>query len=90
MNVRDVHRPSPNVNPVKHTARAALPAKEKHHAGDETQPSGDGRQVLTQAETEYFEKLFPHAASEIRSYATYRRNGESAAITVGSLIDRKG
>lgn len=45
---------------------------------------------LTQAETEFFEKLYPDAAGDIRTHVTYGRNGTSTPSILGTLIDRKG
>jgi hypothetical protein len=45
---------------------------------------------LTPDETEFFEKLYPEAAGEIRSYPTYSRSGATQEARLGSMIDRKG
>ena len=52
--------------------------------------AGGGTDVFNAAETEYFASLYPQSASEIRSYATYRKKGEAPPAVLGTSIDRKG
>lgn len=46
--------------------------------------------VLSKNEQNFFEQLYPDSAQEIRSYQTYRRDGERIMATMGSIVDRKG
>jgi hypothetical protein len=46
--------------------------------------------VLSQNEQNFFEQLYPNSAQEIRSYQTYRRDGERVTAAMGSVVDRKG
>ncbi len=55
----------------------------------EARPNGI-RDVLTAEEKEYFAKLFPGAAGDIRSYHPYQNNGTTAVTQVGTIVDRRG
>jgi hypothetical protein len=46
--------------------------------------------VISDAEKQFFENLFPASAGEIRSYSPYGRNGMKQSVTLGSLVDLKG
>ncbi len=46
--------------------------------------------VLSKNEQNFFEQLYPDSTQEIRSYQTYRRDGERMMATMGSVVDRKG
>jgi hypothetical protein len=46
--------------------------------------------VLSKTEQNFFEQLYPDSTQEIRSYQTYRRDGERMMATMGSVVDRKG
>jgi hypothetical protein len=46
--------------------------------------------ALTSSEREYFERLFPNSAEEIRTYSPYQNDKSKAAAKLGSLLDRKG
>ena len=50
----------------------------------------DQEPVLTNNEQNFFEQLYPDSTQEIRSYQTYRRDGERMMASMGSLVDRKG
>ncbi len=54
------------------------------------QAGSDGNDVFNTAETEFFASMYPQSATEIRSYATYRKGGEVPPTLLGSHIDRKG
>ena len=54
------------------------------------QARSDGDDVFNAAETEFFASLYPQSATEVRSYATYRKGGEVPPTILGSHIDRKG
>jgi hypothetical protein len=76
----------PNTPPPQQAKNPGQP-----RAADTAQNSaGEGADVFNAAETEYFATLYPQAASEIRSYATYRKEGEASPAVLGSRIDRKG
>ena len=55
----------------------------------QTQQQGN-ESVLTTKEQNFFEQLYPDSTQELRSYQTYRRDGERMMVSMGSLIDRKG
>lgn len=46
--------------------------------------------LLTKAETKYFEKVFPEASKEIREEYFYGKQGTQKKVQVGTVIDRKG
>jgi hypothetical protein len=48
------------------------------------------QEVLSPAEKDFFESLFPGAAAEVRSYHTYSPRGQNFGATAGSIVDRKG
>ena len=50
----------------------------------------DSGEILTNAEQEYFEKLFPSAVAELRSHLLYQKDGSLTGKKVGSVIDRRG
>ncbi|HVN47596.1 MAG TPA: hypothetical protein VMU30_02125 [Bacteroidota bacterium] len=50
----------------------------------------DQDSVLSKNEQNFFEQLYPDSTQEIRSYQTYRRDGERMMATMGSMVDRKG
>jgi hypothetical protein len=47
-------------------------------------------QVISEAEKQYFETLFPAAADAVRTYSPYQRNGLTKAAGIGTLVDVKG
>jgi hypothetical protein len=47
-------------------------------------------QVMSQAERQYFETLFPAAADAVRTYSPYQRNGLTKAAGIGTIVDVKG
>jgi hypothetical protein len=51
---------------------------------------GDQDSVLSKTEQNFFEQLYPDSTQEIRSYQTYRRDGERMMVNMGSVVDRKG
>jgi hypothetical protein len=51
---------------------------------------GPSQDVISDAEKQFFENLFPASAGEIRSYSPYGRNGMKQSVTLGSLVDLKG
>jgi hypothetical protein len=71
----------------------AVAGKERP-AGDEpvkavsAEESQEG--VISDVEKQFFADLFPGAASEIKNYSPYGRNGMKQSATVGSLVDLKG
>jgi len=46
--------------------------------------------VVTGEEKQFFEELFPRAASSIRSYSGYSVSGERTQVSLGTIIDAKG
>lgn len=46
--------------------------------------------ALTQPEQAFFERLFPDAADEVRSYNPYQRDQASPTVKLGTIIDRRG
>jgi hypothetical protein len=52
--------------------------------------SGNQEAVLSKTEQNFFEQLYPDSTQEIRSYQTYRRDGERMMVNMGSVVDRKG
>ena len=69
------------------TGEASKPA-----SGTERTPGEkEGDAVLTPAEKEFFETLFPGAEAEIRSHQAYSNSGQQMKQSqMGTLIDRKG
>jgi hypothetical protein len=64
-------------------------------AGSDTAPvSGeDGTtppEVLSPAEQDFFEKLFPEAQQSVKTYSLRGQDGSSAGSNKGILLDRKG
>jgi hypothetical protein len=51
---------------------------------------GDQDSVISKTEQNFFEQLYPDSTQEIRSYQTYRRDGERMMVNMGSVVDRKG
>ncbi|MBW7886948.1 MAG: hypothetical protein H3C35_01130 [Bacteroidetes bacterium] len=49
-----------------------------------------GQEVITPEEKKYFEKLFPDATEEIRSYAAYSPGGMKKHVALGTIIDARG
>lgn len=82
-----------------HNVRRTMEAKTPSPKGDGTSPrpqktgatqTQNEPEAITVAERSFFEKLFPEAAPEIRSYAAYQNNGLKKGTMVGTMIDRKG
>ena len=46
--------------------------------------------ALTNSEQDYFEKLFPHSAEEVKKYNPYQKNGGNVEVRLGILLDRRG
>ena len=46
--------------------------------------------ALTQPERDFFERLFPEAAEEVRTYNPYQRERSQIAVKLGTLVDRRG
>lgn len=46
--------------------------------------------ILTDAEKEFFENLYPASVEAIRSYSPYHRDAATTSARVGTLVDRKG
>jgi hypothetical protein len=46
--------------------------------------------TLTHAEQTYFEELFPSSAPELHVYSLYKQDGSRSALSLGSVVDRKG
>lgn len=53
-------------------------------------PESTKSDVLTKAETKYFEKVFPQASKEIREEYFYNKQGTTKKVQVGTVVDRKG
>ncbi len=47
-------------------------------------------EILSKAETKFFEKVFPEASKEIREEYFYSKSGTPKKMQVGTVIDRKG
>jgi hypothetical protein len=92
MNIGEI-RSTPNPYHQKHQTPRTAASPESVRRNDPPAPADEAAEtegVFSQAETKYFEGLFPQSAKEIRSYATYRREGNASPAVLGSLIDRKG
>jgi hypothetical protein len=92
MNIGEI-RSTPNPFPQKHQTSRAAVNPESVQKNDTLAPAdgtAEPEGIFSAAETKYFEGLFPQSAKEIRSYATYRREGNTSAAALGSIIDRKG
>jgi hypothetical protein len=92
MNIGEI-RPTPDPMPqTRHNPKAS--ANPEAARGNDSSAAGSGigeaNEVFSADETEYFEGLFPLSATEIRSYATYRKEGKAPPAVLGSIIDRKG
>jgi hypothetical protein len=75
----------PNIPPSQHSIKTGQP-----RTAGVPQAGADGEGIFNAAETEFFASMYPQSASEIRSYATYRKGGEAHPAKLGSHIDRKG
>jgi hypothetical protein len=47
-------------------------------------------EVLSPAEQDFFEKLFPEAQQSVKTYSLRGQDGSSAGSNKGILLDRKG
>jgi hypothetical protein len=59
----------------------------KPGSGEENSASPE---VLSPAEQDFFEKLFPEAQQSVKTYSLRGQDGPSAGSTKGILLDRKG
>jgi hypothetical protein len=75
---------SPGSAPETETGNQAGSAASAGDAGSESPD------VLSPAEQDFFEKLFPEAGNSVKTYSLYGQNGPSSASRPGMLLDRKG
>lgn len=78
MQVHETHLPH-------HVAGPRRPARPQEPA-----PGRDDTDAITPGEREYFARLFPGSATEIRAHAVYARNGAAPQVRTGGILDRKG
>jgi hypothetical protein len=76
---------APEPNTVGPKERLAEGESMKPPAAEESQ-----QDVISDDEKQFFVNLFPGAASEIKTYSPYGRNGMKQSAVVGSLVDLKG
>lgn len=76
-------RPSEDKRFEQYRVQATKPKVEKDASGAEAGVT------VTMEEREYFEQLFPSAAPEIKSYATYSPAGLRGKAAAGTMIDRR-
>jgi hypothetical protein len=89
MNVHRIHNSSLAQVPQRSAAPPEKPFAD-HLTHTTTKPSDEQQPVLTPSEKEFFVQLYPSSAEAVRSYTPYQRDGQRDAITLGSLLDRKG
>ena len=79
-------------NVTAETSKPFVPAPELKEQADVEGKQQDKKEdtVISDAEKQYFEGLFPSAADEIRSYSPYQRNGARQSAGLGTLVDVKG
>ena len=79
---QDVYQKRQNVSPS---------SSETRHPTVEQQAQGAvGSSKLNNEETEFFHRLFPSAANEIRSYQSYDKEGVKMVARIGAFVDKKG
>jgi hypothetical protein len=70
--------------------RTTSPVSEQSRVEKQTDRLPNYQRAITKEETEFFERLFPAAANEIRVHRVYDRTGIKDNVLVGTVIDRKG
>ncbi|MDH3251193.1 MAG: hypothetical protein OEM41_00300 [Ignavibacteria bacterium] len=93
MNVGDIRSNSTPPPQTRHVPKSGVKPDAAHEHGKSStvgRGADEANEVFSTDETKYFEGLFPDSIQEIRSYATYRKEGDTPPAVLGSLIDRKG
>jgi hypothetical protein len=88
--IRTTSTPLPQTRQAPKSAASPDAAREKKDSLAVNHGTGEANEAFSAAETKFFESLFPQSAKEIRSYATYRKEGDPPPAVLGSIIDRKG
>jgi hypothetical protein len=78
----------PHLNAVQQKNPQAVKQSDAAEKDDRHQVKA--RAALSNEEKRFFEKLFPNAIAEIRSYQVYQHNGLKSTPELGKLIDLKG
>jgi hypothetical protein len=69
--------------------RPSGPALEKvQGVGGQAAPSG-GRPLITDAEKQFFESVFPEAKRDVRAFQAYTGHGARPEATTGTHVDRR-
>ncbi len=72
-----------NYNPYKiKNVKANVPSNKVNQVKANTK--------ITNAEKDFFTKLYPNSKEEIVDYHFYQRTGKMNGVSVGSLFDRRG
>lgn len=70
--------------------RTTSPESEQLRVEKQTDGMPSYQRAITKEETEFFERLFPAAANDIRAHRLYDRTGIKDNVLIGTVIDRRG